>query len=79
MHTTVADIYESFESSFKEKTVIPEALEFVWFNKAVGRYSVKLDPLNFDEMTHKFDCKLSQYNIFNYINSNKIRYFHIFT
>lgn len=63
MNTTVNEIYESFESSFKEKTVIPEELEFVWFKRAVGRYSVELDPLNFDEMTQQFDCKLSQYTI----------------
>lgn len=63
MNTTAKDVYESFESSFKEKTVIPESLEFVWLKRAIGRYSVELDSLNFDEMTQQFDCKLEQYAI----------------
>ena len=63
MNTTAHDVYEIFESSFKEKTVIAEALEFVWLKRAIGRYSIELDHLNFDEINQQFDCKLDQYAI----------------
>lgn len=61
MNTTAQEVFDSFESSFQDKVVIPEALELLWLKKAVGRYTVELDPINFDEETLEFDCKLDQY------------------
>lgn len=64
MHNTKAfEIIESFESSFQEKCIIPFELEMVWLKKAIGRFSVELDPLVFDDETLKFDCKLDRYVI----------------
>lgn len=64
MHKTKAfEIIESFESSFQDKCVIPFELEMMWLNKAIGRFSVELDPLIFDEETLEFDCKLDRYVI----------------
>lgn len=63
MNTTAQEVFDSFESSFQDKVVIPEALELLWLKKAVGRYSVELDPINFDEETSEFDSKLDQYVI----------------
>ena len=35
----------------------------VWLKKAIGRYSVELDPLNFDEELLEFDEKLDRYTV----------------
>ena len=62
-NTTANDVIQSFESSFVDKRVIPESLEMEWLHKAVGRYSMELDPLNFDDEIREFDCKLDRYVI----------------
>lgn len=62
-NTTAQDVYDSFESSFRDKQVISDDLEFVWLLKAIGRYSVELDELTFDESTLEFDRKLDRYAI----------------
>lgn len=61
MNTTARDVFDSFESSFRDKVVIPEALELLWLKKAIGRYSVEIDPLKFDEIIQEFDTALDQY------------------
>ena len=61
--TSALEVIESFESSFQDKCVIPFELEMVWLNKAIGRFSVELDPLVFDDEVLEFDCKLSRYEI----------------
>jgi hypothetical protein len=61
--TTARDVYESFEASFQDKCVIPEELERIWLLKAIGRYSVELSPLTFNEDSNEFDCKLDRYTI----------------
>jgi len=63
VNTTAQDVFDSFESSFKDKVVIPEALEIVWLKKAVGRYSIELSPINFDSESMEFDTTLNQYSI----------------
>ena len=60
-NTQASEIIDSFESSFADKQVLPESLEMVWFKKAIGRYSVELDKLNFDDELLEFDCKLDRY------------------
>ena len=60
MNTTAQEVFDSFESSFEDKVVLPEALELLWLKKAVARYSVELDTLNFDAEKMEFDCKLDQ-------------------
>ena len=62
-NTTAQDVFDSFESSFRDKQVISDDLEFVWLLKAIGRYSVELDELTFDESTLEFDRKLDRYAI----------------
>jgi len=64
MATTQAqEVYDSFEASFQDKSIIPEALEFEWLLKAVARFSVELDPLTFDEENLIFPQKLDRYAI----------------
>lgn len=63
MNTTASEVFDSFESSFKDKVVIPEALEIVWLKKAVGRYSIELSPISFDSDMMEFDRELDQYSI----------------
>lgn len=61
--TTAQEVYDSFEASFQDKSIIPEALEFEWLRKAVARYSVELNPISFDEETFEFAEKLDRYVI----------------
>lgn len=61
--TTAQDVIDSFESSFADRQILPESLEIMWLKKAVGRYSVELDKLNFDDGLLQFDSKLDQYVI----------------
>lgn len=63
MNTTASEVFDSFESTFKDKVVIPEALELVWLKKAVGRYSIELSPISFDSDMMEFDRELDQYSI----------------
>ena len=63
MNTTAQEVFDSFESSFEDKVVLPEALELLWLKKAVARCSVELDTLNFDAEKMEFDCKLDKYVI----------------
>ena len=64
MNNTVAgDVFRSFEASFKDKSIIPEDLELEWLLKAIGRYSIELDSLNFNEENLSFDSKLDRYII----------------
>ncbi len=62
-NTTAQEIIDSFESSFADRQVLPESLEIVWLKKAIGRYSIELDILNFDEDLLEFDCILNRYVI----------------
>ena len=62
-NTTANEVIQSFESSFVDKKVLPESLEMEWLRKAVGRFSIELDPLNFDDEVREFDCKLDRYII----------------
>lgn len=62
-NTTAQEIIDSFESSFADRQVLPESLEIVWLKKAIGRYSIELDILNFDEELLEFDCILNRYVI----------------
>ena len=62
-NTTANDVIQSFESSFVDKKVLPESLEMEWLRKAVGRFSIELDPLNFDTELNEFDCQLDRYVI----------------
>ena len=61
--TTASKIFDSFESSFRDKNIIPQALELVWLKKAVARYSIELDPISFDETNLSFGTELDQYAI----------------
>lgn len=59
--TKAQEVYDSFEASFQDKSIIPKALEFEWLRKAVARYSIELDPISFDEDILEFDTKLDRY------------------
>lgn len=62
-NTSAYDVFESFESSFQDKNIIPKELELEWLLKAVARYSVELDELKFDRPTATFDTVLDRYII----------------
>ena len=62
-NTSANEIIQSFESSFVDKKVLPESLEMEWLKKAIGRFSIELDPLSFDVELNEFDCRLDRYVI----------------
>lgn len=61
--TKISEILDSFESSFQDKREIPIELEMEWLKKAVGRFSVELSELSFDERAETFNRTLTQYEI----------------
>lgn len=61
--TAAQDVYDSFESSFRDKVEIPDTLKLVWLKKAVARYSVELDTIEFDDGALEFTTTLNQYAI----------------
>ena len=61
--TTAQDVIDFFESSFGDKHILPDSLEEVWLRKAISRYSMELDPLNFDTKLMQFDTELDDYII----------------
>ena len=62
-NTTAFDVFNSFEASFRDKSVIPLELEIEWLLKAIGRYSVELEPLTFHREILAFDTVLDRYAI----------------
>ena len=62
-NTTAQEVIDFFESSFADKRVLPDSLELVWLRKAISRYSIELDQLNYDEEIMQFDTKLNDYVI----------------
>jgi nicotinic acid mononucleotide adenylyltransferase len=62
-NTTAFEVIQSFESSFADKQVLPLPLELEWLKKAIGRFSMELDQLEFDEEILEFDTKLDRYVI----------------
>jgi len=63
MNTTAQEVIDSFESSFQDKAVIPEALELIWLKKAIGRYNVELGQLTFNSDSGEFEGEIGQYVI----------------
>ena len=62
-NTTAREVIDSFESSFADRQQLPDSLELIWLKKAIGRYSIELDSLNFDDEILEFDSKLDRYTI----------------
>ena len=62
-NTTANEVFDSFESSFQDKCLIPSDLELVWLKNAVARYSIEYEDISFDENTMEFGSTLSQYTI----------------
>lgn len=61
--TTGATVIEFFESVFADKHILPESLERMWLRKAIARYTLELNPLNYDVDTDTFTDDLSDYVI----------------
>ena len=61
--TTANEVFDSFDSSFRDKEIIPDGLKLVWLKKAVARYSTELDTINFNEDEMSFDTTIDQYVI----------------
>lgn len=54
MGTSANEVFDSFDSSFRDKEVIPDGLKKVWLKKAIARYSIELSHIEFDEETMSF-------------------------
>lgn len=61
MNTTAQNVIEYFESSFREKEVIPLALELKWLEKAVGWHEVECGEVGYDPVTMTFSKELSAF------------------
>ena len=61
--TTANEVFDSFDSSFRDKEIIPDGLKLVWLKKAVARYSTELETLEFNEEEMSFDTVIDQYVI----------------
>ena len=59
--TTADDVIQSFESTFADKTPLPDSLVFQWLIKAIARYSMEIDDLTFDVETKEWSDDL-RYN-----------------
>lgn len=62
-NTQAREVFDSFEASFQDKSIIPEGLELEWLRKAVARYSVELDPIELNDAEMCFTKKLDRYVI----------------
>lgn len=62
-NTTVQEVFDSFESSFQDKCIIPFALELEWLKKAVAEYCIEVDDIEFDVESLTFDKRLTRYAI----------------
>lgn len=62
-NTTAQEVIDFFFFFFADKHVLPDSLELVWLRKAISRYSIELDQLNYDEEIMQFDTKLNDYVI----------------
>jgi len=62
-NTQAREVFDSFEASFQDKSIIPEGLELEWLRKAVARYSVELEPIEFNDTEMCFTKKLDRYVI----------------
>lgn len=60
-NTNIDEVIQRFESSFVEKHEIPIELELMWLKRAVGRYSLEFDHLDFDETTKTFNKEIPNY------------------
>lgn len=61
--TTAQDVIDSFESNFADKEELPITLEYMWLRKAVARYGVEVNPIEYDEETAEFSEQLNSYII----------------
>lgn len=61
--TEAQEIIDFFESSFADRVELPDSLLQIWLKKAIGRYSLELEKLNYDEELMEFDKKLDDYVI----------------
>ena len=61
--TSASEVFDSFEASFQDKSIIPVELETEWLKKAVARYSIELDPLELNEDYTEFTTLVDRYAI----------------
>lgn len=62
-NTSAQEVIDFFESSFADRVELPDSLLQIWLKKSIGRYSLELDKLNYDEELMEFDKKLDEYVI----------------
>lgn len=60
-NTTADNILDSFHSIMREKTLLPQALEYQWVSDAVSMYSLEISELDYDSTTKAFGEALPQY------------------
>lgn len=61
--TCAQDVFDVFETSFREYEEIPKEVELIWLKQAVARYNTEVDDLVYDEFLDSFGCELDPYVI----------------
>lgn len=53
-NVTRADVISSFESLFSDQNIIPEDLEYCWFEDALNEYEMEIATVEYDADAHEF-------------------------
>lgn len=56
--THVDEVFDSFESTFQDKVVVPDDLRDMWLRKAIREFSTEVSPLSVNEEGY-FESRLS--------------------
>ena len=72
--STAKEVFDSFEASFQDKSIIPVDLELLWLKKAVAQYSIEISDVSLDESGSEFTEQLDQYVIDTLAQMMKVYY-----
>lgn len=72
--STAKEVFDSFETSFQDKSIIPVDLELLWLKKAVAQYSIEISDVSLDESGSEFTEQLDQYVIDTLAQMMKVYY-----
>lgn len=63
MTVDIHDVFDVFESSFRDTEIIPDGLEIEWLKRACALYSLEIEPLTFDEDMEEFNIEIDDITV----------------
>ena len=60
MGFTKGDVIELFEATFRERVALPDGLEDMWFDHALGGIELELGCIEYDPVTEEFGEKIGR-------------------